>query len=347
MASSQRTLKEEFIYGTSLIDKLESTNVRQDSDEYFKLTSEAVESLKRCQLFVEQLSLFSSNETIDDLNTGDIKYLPINYHLGKLMETLRNERISRLEVLDQSVKYFVDFLLLLDSYKLLSATASKKLRNIWDRPTEKVSLENLQSKDPVARRGEKMDLFKLEKSLNEKIAITEKRPQEDEEVQRSSNFARLELYSLRCLSDLEMIDMEMELLRNRPMLEEQGAQGIRTESQRDQQSRKVDFTRAQGPLLNKFGKVNRPFTIVSSRDQIKRGVFGTGQYLPTMTVDEYLDEERRQGRIIEGGGNQNERNSSDDEDNMNKQDEKTYKAREWDEFVEANPKGSGNTINRG
>lgn len=66
-----------------------------------------------------------------------------------------------------------------------------------------------------------------------------------------------------------------------------------------------------------------------------------------MTIDEYLAEEKRRGGIIEGGGEQSGLRPEVDEDNFSKADEETVKAREWDEFKEANPRGSGNTLNRG
>ena len=66
-----------------------------------------------------------------------------------------------------------------------------------------------------------------------------------------------------------------------------------------------------------------------------------------MTIDEYLAEEKRRGGIIEGGGEQSGLRPEVDEDDFAKADEETVKAREWDEFKEANPRGSGNTLNRG
>ena len=51
--------------------------------------------------------------------------------------------------------------------------------------------------------------------------------------------------------------------------------------------------------------------------------------------------------MIEGGGAQSGLQPEPDEDNVAKADAETMKAREWDEFTEANPKGSGNTLNRG
>lgn len=66
-----------------------------------------------------------------------------------------------------------------------------------------------------------------------------------------------------------------------------------------------------------------------------------------MTIDEYLEEEKRRGGIIEGGGEQSGIRPEPDEDDLDKADEETMKARAWDEFKEDNPKGSGNTLNRG
>jgi hypothetical protein len=66
-----------------------------------------------------------------------------------------------------------------------------------------------------------------------------------------------------------------------------------------------------------------------------------------MTIDEYLEEEKRRGGMIEGGGPASEVREVVDEDDLVKADEETMKQRAWDEYVEANPKGYGNTLNRG
>lgn len=125
-----------------------------------------------------------------------------------------------------------------------------------------------------------------------------------------------------------------------------------------------------GPILNANGKPLRPFTLLDSRQTLKNGVFKPGHNLPTMTIDEYLEEERARGGIIEGGGEASGIVPEPDEDNLEKADEEIMKARAWDEYVESNPKyvyaleqtsfcwcedlfanfpfrGSGNTLNRG
>jgi immunoglobulin-binding protein 1 len=80
---------------------------------------------------------------------------------------------------------------------------------------------------------------------------------------------------------------------------------------------------------------------------LRDGVFRPDHSLPTMTIDEYLAEEKRRGGIIDGGGEQSGIQPEVDEDNLVEADAATMKAREWDEFKEENPKGSGNTLNRG
>lgn len=61
-------------------------------------------------------------------------------------------------------------------------------------------------------------------------------------------------------------------------------------------------------LISGGGKVLRPFVILpstqglSDRARVQAEVFREGRRLPTMTVEEYLEEEQRRGNIITGGG---------------------------------------------
>lgn len=61
-------------------------------------------------------------------------------------------------------------------------------------------------------------------------------------------------------------------------------------------------------LISGGGRVLRPFTILpstaamSDRERVRSEVFRSDHRLPTMTIDEYLQEEQRRGNIITGGG---------------------------------------------
>lgn len=114
-------------------------------------------------------------------------------------------------------------------------------------------------------------------------------------------------------------------------------------------SDRLDFfnRRRNGPILSKTGVPLQPFTLLDQRSQLQKGVFRPGHNLPTMTIDEYLEEEKRRGNIIEGGGDATGGAPDINEDDLDKADEETMKARAWDEFKEENPRGAGNTLNRG
>lgn len=155
---------------------------------------------------------------------------------------------------------------------------------------------------------------------------------------------------------LESIAQELHILSLAPPAQPErqnlpAADGRQDGRGRDTYSERLDTQlpglRNSGPIFSSDGKVMRPFTLLDSRQRVQQGVFRPGHSLPTMSIDEYLEEEKRRGGIIEGGGEQSMMVPEPDEDNLEKADEETLKARAWDEFKEDNPKGSGNTLNRG
>ncbi|KDN53430.1 hypothetical protein K437DRAFT_253128 [Tilletiaria anomala UBC 951] len=140
-----------------------------------------------------------------------------------------------------------------------------------------------------------------------------------------------------------------------------------------------------GPLLDDKGKPLRPFVItdgtdntgsgaaeaavpaeMSARERAHAEVFRPSHRLPTMSIDDYLAEERRRGNIIEGGGaaaaaqptprearalraeGHGPGGATTSTTQAEEADEERRREQiEWDEFKEANPKGAGNTMNRG
>ena len=112
----------------------------------------------------------------------------------------------------------------------------------------------------------------------------------------------------------------------------------------------------------------RPFTILpaaasqstlNTRLRFQSEVFRESHRLPTMTIDEFLQQEDEQGRILQGGGP-----STSDEVEQARRDEQAAKeedttrgyeeeerelvrVREQDEYRDAHRKGEGNMYNRG
>lgn len=190
------------------------------------------------------------------------------------------------------------------------------------------------------------------------LARNEARLQSDDDDTRRLYLAELQLYTHQTFQALDLLMQELTILstmRNAPPPTESPADDPRQRSNLGgaNYSDRLDPSLSQllnggrgGPILNNRGKPMQPFTLLDRRAQLQQGVFRSGHNLPTMTIDEYLEEEKRRGNVVQGG-EQSGMQPEIDEDDLDKADEETMKARAWDEYVEANPKGSGNTLNRG
>ena len=82
-----RTLKEEFDSATKQLNSLKSLSGIPATDPAFQTAvNETIKSFQRCEKLVYSLSLYSDNESVDDIATNDIKYLAVNYLLGQVSE---------------------------------------------------------------------------------------------------------------------------------------------------------------------------------------------------------------------------------------------------------------------
>ncbi|THU99050.1 hypothetical protein K435DRAFT_964626 [Dendrothele bispora CBS 962.96] len=212
-------------------------------------------------------------------------------------------------------------------------------------------------------------------------ALDEEDDSETDEILRSTVLLLLRLCFVQANSQLQMMDQELELLKNAPppIAYSPRPEAARAREQEDSRRRqkeseendmwKLDApatgpgTASQGPLLDQSGKPLRPFTILpsgtSDRARLQSQVFRPDHNLPTMTIDEYLEIERERGRIITGGGPASEKEPTSSEqlaidaemdgarEGEEKSEEKRIKDEKWAVFTDENPTGSGNTINRG
>lgn len=334
---------------------------------YREVLSNAVDDYVECLDLISQLRIFSPNESLEDLSTSDLPYLLVHYHLAELIQKIPSKSPSeRTQLLDRSRSCYERFLAALDSYSLLEPQYSK----MFEAYTEDPVIFSTTPSDPAARRNSKIANFKAEQALKQKLAFLRRNPGYgdmdaedglggDEEIVRQVHLANLALSVHITFQQLESLNREADILAQAPEPLLPQASTVEEDERRRRETLREDglsdrldrpFKRLQsfnGPLLSKEGKPLQPFTITGSRQDLAQQVFRPGHNLPTMSIDEYLEEEKRRGGIIEGGGEASWHRPEPDEDDIEKADEETMKARAWDEFVEANPKGSGNTLNRG
>ncbi|KAI5925286.1 TAP42-like family protein [Camillea tinctor] len=362
MAGEPRTLKSIFQTAEQKRQALDGA-YEGSSPTYHDDLALALNSYQECLEIIYKISLFSPNEALEDISTSDLPYLLVNFRIAELVQRISTRSPSeRKDVLKKAREAYEKFLHLLDSYSVLSAAHSKLLAEYNEDPS---AFSTTSTKDPAARRNAKIANFKVEKEMKQKLEYMRNSPRYledggDEEAVRELYLANLSYCVHMAFQGLEGLNRETEMLAQAPEPTMPQMASVHEDERRrmetntnDGYSERLDRPLNQlssahnGPLLSREGKPLRPFTLTANRQELQKGVFRPGHNLPTMTIDEYLEEERRRGNIIEGGGEASGRRPEPDEDNMEKADEETMKAREWDEFQEANPKGSGNTLNRG
>lgn len=335
---------------------------------YRDVLTNAIADYTECLELIGQLRIFSPNESSEDLSTSELPYLLVQYQLAELIQKVPTAAPrERRHILDKARHCYERFLFALDSYALLAPPYAKLLEAYTESPT---AFSTIPSTDPAVRRNNKIANFKAETALKQKLAFLRRNPAYgnedaadglggDDEVVRSVHLANVALSVHLSFQQLESLNREAELLAQAPEPLIPQSSTVEEDERRRQESVRQDgfserldrpFQRLQsfnGPILSKEGKPLQPFTIVGTRQDLAKGVFRPSHNLPTMSIDEYLEEERRRGGIIEGGGEASWHRPEPNEDDEDIADAATMKAREWDEFTEANVKGSGNTLNRG
>ncbi|ELU36390.1 sister chromatid cohesion-related protein [Rhizoctonia solani AG-1 IA] len=190
----------------------------------------------------------------------------------------------------------------------------------------------------------------------------------DDETRRELTITLLRLLYAQTQSSLQQIKEEAQILQNMPSPSSSHSQP--ETSKRNDDTWRLDTTPrggpdGRGPLMDSQGRPLRPFTIlpsnVAERTRLQNEVFRPDHRLPSMSIDEYLAEEERRGNILRGGGHRkaseqaptsSEQLAVDSEQDgtrfgEEKSEEKRKKDEEWAVFTDANPKGAGNTMNRG
>jgi immunoglobulin-binding protein 1 len=141
----------------------------------------AISTYEDCLKLADRLSLFSPNETLEDLTSGDLqyvslaipkycanlgRYLLINYRLADLIIRLSSK--DRKTTLQKAREAYERYLTLLDHYEILSTPDKKLHNNYTEAPT---TFSTISTKDPNARRDAKIANFKQEKELKKKLEV--------------------------------------------------------------------------------------------------------------------------------------------------------------------------------
>ncbi|KPM36427.1 hypothetical protein AK830_g10155 [Neonectria ditissima] len=324
------------------------TSFQATSPAYRVELDAALDLYARARDQLGRLAIFSPNEGAEDIATTDLPYMLLDFYTAELVQKTPSLKLDeRADVLASARAAYDRFLALADGYSLVPPPYDRLLERYRDHPEV---FAVVATTDPAARRDGKIANYKAEKQLKDRLEALRRNPRYldhgDEELVRELYLTHVTFAVHSTFQALDSLNREFDILaRAPPQLPTSAGDSSKPDdddSRLDQPMRRP--LGGGGPLLSSQGKPLQPFTLVGSRTDLARGVFRSGHNLPTMSIDEYLEEEKRQGNILQGGV---EEKPVVDEDDMEEADRATYKARAWDEFTDHNPKGAGNTLNRG
>ncbi|TIA92752.1 hypothetical protein E3P99_00496 [Wallemia hederae] len=184
---------------------------------------------------------------------------------------------------------------------------------------------------------------------------------DDDDILREYILRLLQYLASQAHSQVHSIEQELALLNNIPKEVKDSRTRNTTEATSSDSTWRLDTPIDPANLLDKHGRPTRPFTIMprgtqTTRQQIAAGVFQPGHRLPTMTIDEYLQDEQERGNIIEGGGPASENQPTSKEQlQLDTENDGTVFAEEaqekqrqdqenWARYTEEVEKGSGNKM---
>ncbi|KAM4843356.1 immunoglobulin-binding protein 1-like isoform 1-T4 [Thomomys bottae] len=329
-----------FESGRQILDEVEVATEPMGSRMIQDKVAWGLEALEKAEAMLSQLDLFSRNEDLEELASADLKYLMVPALRGAL--TLKQVSASRrLDHLQQAREHFLHFLTQCQHYRVAdfllppAAAADAPADDAEDpagRPPPAVA-------DLVAmasHRQAKVERYRRKKALEQRLcalrAAVESGQAEDERV-REYHLLHLRRWVGISLEEIESIDLEMTVLRERDSLGE------------------ASTSRAPPPERPPL----KPFVL--TRNKAQANVFGAGYpSLATMTVSDWYEQHGKLGEFPDQGLAQTpgqfprapQRQDSQEQTAEEEDDEDAlHRAREWDDWKDTHPRGYGNRQNMG
>lgn len=224
--------------------------------------SEGIKQLEKVTNLINTIQLFSSNESLDEVTSVDIKYLLTPALLAFLSEkSLRHDRIH---CLDAAQVYYNDFLKRLQDYGIIPSRSDEE----EDEEIEGVRREP-DLRDVARSRQNKIERYRRKKEMDSQIQSL-KNHGEEEELIRKYHLLLLRKWAETAVEELDALKMEVNLLKSAGKSEP-----VRRKDQKPREAFK-------------------PFII--TRNEIEKRVFGLGYpSVPAMTVDEFVDQKEKDG----------------------------------------------------
>lgn len=341
--------------------KAENSPLRQNTEQFQLQIKSLIDRFETLQRITESLALFSENEPLSEIATAHLPFLTIPYYQASLLQKFTWDPSApdplqvKADNLDAARSKILEFLTQIGSLKLLERDQLKRLDE-YRRSSSSSKPSPTTIGDPATRRARKIEAFRAETKLKQQVSLLESyyesdkdnptffQSEDDSGPVREACINQLRLFILSAFNALNLIETELQVLSQRKqlvpnipdsrqdqILQDPTGYTTRLEANPNRPQQILD-------LLSRQGKILQPFVITKTRQDMKKKVFGTGQVLPSMSVEEYLDYELANGKMAPSSQPHNSSDDSSDDDDS----EVEYRKRAWDDWKDDNPKGSGN-----
>ncbi|CAJ1906214.1 unnamed protein product [Cylindrotheca closterium] len=346
--------------GESLKEKLLRGSVLADSN-----AQEAIPILEAVQKDVVAVSLFSQNETLEDVSTKTIPFLALEHLLaiaytnlpaspGKIVERKSNilkccdlwaAFLGRLERLEQLTKEEEK-----EFHELLEETDISKPMPV---PNRDIKIAKFKAQQEAKKEAQQLKALRERRGRMGMAADEEVDGHDEESLERSIFLKQLELQKSDALEQWASSKRELPMIEMMVKMEEE-----RKRTQKHQGGPPVQDTRPppnSGKPLQ-LTQVTKSATgqLQFNRSEVRSKVFQPGWNQPTMSLEELGEREYHEAMERE------ERSKLAEAENMNKP--RRYKElvrdgmednkelvdasakldRDWDDWKDQNPRGSGN-----
>lgn len=333
--------------------------------DYQERRKKTIQVLEQCKYMIDELALFSENESIEEISTSELRYFLIEALLGWLIYKANTSKPElRLQALRKSHEHYFNFMQQTGQYEIHKYNLNRfKLATSTSNSNSSGNEEaNGQSSKQAAfdnnlihaaeDRSEKIRRYKEQKEIEsqlDKMMLVVSSAHTDDEQKRKFYTTFITYWVNKAVDELKLLSDEIQILSRF-----ENGQG---ESHRAEGA----HGHAHNHGAHSKSEVKKPFIIAKS--QMQAQVFGLGYpSVPVYSIDQFYDQLQDQGFMPScgvapesgpvqiGGGvteTQKDKEKADKDLLEDMHDEETLrKEREWDEFKDDNKRGSGNRHNR-
>ncbi len=243
---------------------------------------EGIRLMEESTKLVNELSLFSSNESVEEISTKNIKYLLLPAILADFTIKLQSVD-NRLDLIKKAEIYFKDFIQRLNDYQICDIEVKRSDDSPNETPNDSRLMSRPSLESAAVNRNQKINRYKEGKELDFKLKefreqLSQTKGSVDDEILRDYYLTLLKRWINYSLDELNSIETE------KPILEHMS------------QMKNLAFDHKKEPKIKSEKIPLKP--IIITRDQIQKKVYGLGYpSIPTVSIDEFVNKKLEEGTL--------------------------------------------------